>query len=316
MKYICVTINNARAYHEIDRNGRTYTQKDEKKDFSLNFLRKSSVLFGTLHRSTVENILRVLCGLRPIPAREVSDDINDIAKNEIFKSNSLVKDTASQTLVRIKNGIQWHDKKKEYVYIPENRIKRYTYDNAKMKWSNSFIDLENPNNFAYSHLTWERMSDWLSTEALFGDFCLLLSELSKIALSELSNTNLVDVMLLAFQQTEKSKDKMIEMHGEKMPTAIINLIYKGKTDFALRIYDCKSRNECPQDVGIKGVERVSCRSFELYIPYSDELRSMLENGCGFATCLDGGFVRIGIKKDDGDYCTITDELPKDCKSVA
>jgi len=108
---------------------------------------------------------------------------------------------------------------------------------------------------------------------------------------------------------------MIEMYGEEMPTAIIKLIYEGRADFSLRIYDCKSRNECPQDVGIKGIEEVSCRSFELYIPYSDELKIMLEKGCGFATCLDGGLVRIGIKKDDGNYRTITDELPKDCKSV-
>lgn len=308
LMYIGITVQSAKAYH------------GEADSPNLPFHRKTVIDIDTLHCSTVSNVLRVLCDMRPIPERSIKN--NDVVKHQAFIADNVIDMAAINTMVLIKRGIQWHNKQNKYTLILESRIKRYCYDNGKPKGTDKIVDLNAPNNHAYSHLTWERLYDNMGKNGLFGNLCEFLAEITGIPRNELQRFTVIDILYKVFKCQKELKDNLLTKHfGEeylkKLPEGLKRLFYDGNAAGFILIWG-NGRRDCVQDLSVKGAEPVSCRDFELYVPYSDELWDRLKQGGGFATCLDGGVARLGIKKGtQADYRLKLneDELPDGLKSV-
>jgi len=309
--YIGITIQSAKAYH------------GDAKSPNLPFHRKVDIDIDTLHHSTVSNVLRVLCDMRPIPERQINNDkiVSGIVKDYAFIKDDIIVTATINAKVLIKSGIQWHDKQNKYTHIFETRIKRNCYDNGKMKGTDEEIDLNAPSNFACSYLTWERLYDNMSKNGLFGNLCEFFAEITGIPRNKLQQFTIIDILCKVFKCQKELKDNLLDKHfGEeylnKLPEGLKRLLYNGKTNGFILIWGNGRRN-CIQDLSVKGIDAVSCRDFELYVPHSDELWNKLKCGGGFATCLDGGVARLGIKSAQGNYRLRLndDELPDGLKNV-
>ena len=322
-EYLTLTIQNAKRFYRFrNKEGKLRTDKNGKisKDCIMNFDNKPTdrtvnthreCLSTTLLQTSVANILRVLCGERPIPANR------QIRTNKTFNTDKFFDELAFNAKIKHLNAINKYGNSETEVLITHPWIGSLTNFMGKP------IDIYNPSPLALSALTWDRLIAKLKgKEHIFS----LILELAGVSVETYYKHSVFDVFKKIHRyfmsKSNEEQENVLSILKENKVTPLIILIKDGGD----------SAKPNPGDVGswlktakgqelweVKRPEKITADDYEVYIPINNEqkkqLETMLKRGCGFASCMEGGLVRLGLKSGNVWKSPIQNRMPDDCVGV-
>jgi hypothetical protein len=302
-EYLTLTIQNAKRFHRLKNKdgtlkdiGKGKISKDQIIGFDGNpsprtFQTHAECPANTLLQTTIANVLRVLCGERPVPSGR------DIRSKKAACSDSLFEGMASEAMVRHLNAVNQFGASEL-----ETMQTHPCLSGSLVKFLDKPVDIYNPSTLALTALTWDRLQAKLRGKE---HVLLLILELGGVKTDSFRALSLFSVLRKARESfLAKSKKEQAEIMAvlENSRVKPLGLLIKDGGD---------SAKAHPGDIGswlrsAKGQEMFETRrrefvtadDYEVYIPVGKELRKeisvRLGRGRGFATCMEGGLARLGL----------------------
>jgi len=220
---------------------------------------------GTLHHSFVEQSLRVLCGLRPFPKY----------RGSCVNGSQLIADMAKRSLVKTTSHFSLHDKEKKNVYVYEKMTTRKSVDNC----------------WATPEVSWVKLS-YLIPEATYNDFIIFATDLLKYTVTD---KLLLDVCREISSIKDVRKDNFLnEIEDINFITPfrrlLTNDIDGGVQQMGMAGY--QKLGQYLKTMVVKGVSDIARIDGEISVQLTEDEMLMFNNGCGFASILEGGVVSI------------------------
>lgn len=233
----------------------------------------------TILHSCVVNMFRVLLGVRPVPTFRGST-----AAHAAASTSTVAERMAEAARITIESGLTVDTRDKSIKLIREPQRTGKAWGNA---WALASIPWAGSEPLTY------RVS-WRSVESEFGaDLFKAFTDLVTAVLG--TDARALD-MVSVFGGLYKSKDKRVldfcSLPGVLSPYREVLVNGKSIGQFFGHSGQHGGLKHWMYDTEPGGVGQVSRRSGKIVVDVEDEDIALFDEGCGFATLLDGGVVKI------------------------
>jgi len=215
---------------------------------------------GTFHYSFIENVIRVLCGERPIckyrnTCVNRSDNYHDIAKRAYIKIDSLI----------------YENNDGELEYASEKMTSRKCLDNS----------------WAMATPSWIRFK-YLLPESLYNDLVIVANDICKCNAENLLFNDVADIL---FASKDERVTKLVDDARTNQCGPLAQLL-TGSKIHSLQQAGYRGLAPYLRTLVVKGVCDVIRLDGMIHVPVTDSELELFRNGNGIASLFDGGFVRI------------------------
>lgn len=244
-----------KVYDDTGKKGR-YEKKTKK---AAPYISVSSNTFSVKH---VANLLRVLCGQRPVPSLRKTNIIGDICYEE----------TAKKARVHIENDLFEET-------VTQIKSIKDSWNPSKAFYHLNGADMLITGGLMY----WDRIKRFLGI-SLYENMIKTLKEIE--APQGITGPQAIEIL-----NKNKNHPSVIDFCGlckDEKRTSMINLIH-GKDSITIH---CGTGSKLNLLLVVRGVERMSKVTATIAVPIPEEMISQLKEGSGVATFLEGGFAYI------------------------
>jgi hypothetical protein len=271
MKALCISIKNAGLWKYpmwskdcvYDSNGKTIRKK----------FPYYEVPIGHLGVQQVANLLRVLCGQRPVPSLRKCNYTGDPLYEELAKKSRANIHSIYNDKGYIEEVVYTHKSNQ----FPQQTAKRnYILDNHNIGVIGGLI-------------YWRRLRRIINDNSLFQEIITTIQNLSKVNNVQESFHAQTAIEFLNKHKTKPIVIELCKNLKKNHHTSLSNIILNEHID-AISIH--QGYHGINSYLSCGSVEKIQRLDASLYVPVTNEQLKLFSNGTGAASFLEGGFVAI------------------------